>query len=327
MAQFAFSEWKKKFPADVGTTLEESGINTYEVLIHTTSDDLATLDLKRGHLIAVRTAIAELRQEAVGTPSAMTATTAAAASTTALDDLLGSRGDGGGVPVGGGAGRVDLDPTAFLNTRRPGEPALRIVDFINTCNWQQEQEVELGGGVAIRLPRQKPRLDSVSPAQWIAANARIMATMLETGRLSASGTMDYLAYTAKVGEMAARYSWTSVLLYDDQYRQNQAAYNFRWGSDSQHLALVALRERTTDDRGKRPPPPRTKHPQAGVVGRSGKQICQQWNRGRCHFEPNCQFEHACSVCLRSDHCASKHHPPNPSGGQHVSASASGGPSV
>jgi hypothetical protein len=80
--------------------------------------------------------------------------------------------------------------------------------------------VELGGGLSIRLPRQtKPKLENVTPAQFIAANARIMATLIESGRLADTEVLDYLAYTAKVGEMATRYTWGSVLLYDDHYRQ------------------------------------------------------------------------------------------------------------
>lgn len=136
-----------------------------------------------------------------------------------------------------------------------------------------------------------------------------MAKLIETGRLSGRCIVDYLAYTAKLGEMASRYTWSSVLAYDHQYRVSQAAYGFRWGSDSQHLAMVALRERQPTnhqqhaDRRQQSRPTR---PSQRIVGPSGKEVCMQWNRGHCSFAQRCQYEHCCSVCLQPVHRATSH---------------------
>nr|KAG5688723.1 hypothetical protein BaRGS_032058 [Batillaria attramentaria] len=59
----------------------------------------------------------------------------------------------------------------------------------------------------IRQAKKKSRLDSVSPAQYLAAYSRILARLIEIGHLSGQGIIDYLAYTAKVSEMATRYTW------------------------------------------------------------------------------------------------------------------------
>jgi hypothetical protein len=235
-----------------------------------------------------------------GGPGPATTTT-----TTTLDELLRMSTPGTGTASLGG-GRVDLDPTVFLRTRS-GE-ALQITDFI-AFREAEQQEIELKEGVFIRLASGKPKLDTVSPAQFLAANSRIMAKLIETGRLSGQGIIDYLAYTAKVGEMACRYTWSSVLAYDQQYRVSQAAYGFRWGSDSQHLAMVALRERqpTTNQ----PPHQRHQSRPTGTrlprtVGPSGKEVCVQWNRGHCSFAQRCQYEHCCSICLQPSHPATSH---------------------
>ena len=46
---------------------------------------------------------------------------------------------------------------------------------------------------------------------------------------------DYsIAYTVKIGELIERFTWVSVLQYDNEYRKRQFEYGFRWGSDSQH---------------------------------------------------------------------------------------------
>ena len=141
-----------------------------------------------------------------------------------------------------------------------------------------------------------------------------MARLIETGRLSGQGTLDYLAYTAKVGEMATRYTWSSVLGYDHQYRASQAAYGFRWGCDSQHLATIALRERQTPSHPNNPNKPQRPQqqrpprptPTPTPCGPSGREVCVQWNRGNCAFAPRCKYEHCCVVCFKPDHPATEH---------------------
>ena len=80
-----------------------------------------------------------------------------------------------------------------------------------------EEEVALGGEVTLKL-NPNPKLDKVSPAMWITANSRIMGQMLyESGKNF--DVRAYLQYTEMVGELAARYTWQSVLLFDEEYRQ------------------------------------------------------------------------------------------------------------
>ena len=50
-------------------------------------------------------------------------------------------------------------------------------------------------------------------------------------------TLDYLSHTSKMGELATRYTWSSVILLHDEYRRQQAAYRFHWGSDTPQLGL------------------------------------------------------------------------------------------
>ena len=47
-----------------------------------------------------------------------------------------------------------------------------------------------------------------------------------------------------MGEMAARYTWQSVFLFDEEYRQRQAKHNFVWGTPAPHLSTVMLRDRS-----------------------------------------------------------------------------------
>ena len=56
---------------------------------------------------------------------------------------------------------------------------------------------------------------------WIAANARIMGALYDSDDLDHGAAKDYMAYTAKTGELASRYTWASVLAYDQEYRRRQ----------------------------------------------------------------------------------------------------------
>ena len=111
---------------------------------------------------------------------------------------------------------------------------------------------------------------------------------------------DYLVYTVKVGELATRYTWASVLLYDDDYRRMQSELSFRWGSDAPHLSTVILKER---DSSKLPgKQPFSKVP-ASTDSSSEKlkfRHCGHFNTGKeCPYGQDCKFPHVCSICGRN----------------------------
>ena len=123
----------------------------------------------------------------------------------------------------------------------------------------------------------------------------------------------YLLYTEMVGELAARYTWQSVLLFDEEYRQREAKQGFPWGTDAPHLGTVMLR-----DRGPQPAPQQkkattgaSKANRSRPIGLSGKELCLQFDRGTCHYGARCQYEHACSTCGSSVHAGGHHQATSP----------------
>jgi hypothetical protein len=50
----------------------------------------------------------------------------------------------------------------------------------------------------------------------------------------------YVKYTEMVGELAARFTWASVMIFDDEYRQRQAREKFSWGRDAPYLSTITL---------------------------------------------------------------------------------------
>ena len=87
----------------------------------------------------------------------------------------------------------------------------------------------------------KTKLDKVSPAMWLVANTRILKTLVKAD--TNFNVLQYLAYTEMIGESACRFTRNSVLLFDDEYRQRQAAAGFPWGADAPHRSTVLLRDR------------------------------------------------------------------------------------
>ena len=169
-----------------------------------------------------------------------------------MDDLLvmlGATGQPFSMPVE----RVDNIPQVFLGTqhqpqsKKEGETKpLHILDFISTAthNGSVEDEQEIGGTadarIILRAPRSKPKLD-ILLSMWVAANARIMHKLSNTGTLSGpSQIADYLSYTVKVAELLESHTLASVVIYENEYRKLQHQYGFHWGSNSQHLKCRAL---------------------------------------------------------------------------------------
>lgn len=173
--------------------------------------------------------------------------------------------------------------------------------------------------MVLNIGTKKPRLDSLSPHQWSAANVRIMYQLIMDGTLHMNNIPDYLAYTVKVSQLAECYEWVSVLAYDREYRRLQAALDYTFGTDNPHLYTVYLQRkplpssRGSTSRGNpNPRPSATAKPGSTATHiqpidpSSGKEVCRNFNRGHCTWGTRCHREHVCSVCFRAEHTQSEH---------------------
>ena len=284
------SEWG--LPKAVAKALGEEGFCSKAALLGLTG----CFELKKGEMAALRTAVGQLQAEGGGGPLApQTATPAPSRRPSVLlHDLLTTNADG--VDIGARAtARVDLDLQFYLHKASDEAKPHLITDFVSDTVTDTE-EISLGPGATLKLTSgTKPKLHAVSPAMWI------MAALYDSGDLGHGAAKDYMAYTAKIGELASRYTWASVLAYDQEYRCRQAAARFRWGSDSQHLCTVLLKEKAATPAGIS-----QRGGQTGRrVGPGGKEVCIQYNHGKCSYGPRCNFEHVCLLCLQvhpqSDH--------------------------
>ena len=198
--------------------------------------------------------------------------------------------------------RVDHDPRAYLglHTTRRGKYKA-VVDYIPRSATQSNEEIDLGGGfVLTNRQGTRPKLESVTAAQWTVANMRIMAEIVrDDSPRNPNVNYEYMAHTAKIGELATRFTWTSVIAYDDAYRQCQHENGFKWGSDAPHTCIVLLREPQHRQLNQRQQKPASAPDQQ-------QQYCHNYNNGRvCTFGENCRFRHKCEIC-NEDHAKANH---------------------
>ena len=193
------------------------------------------------------------------------------------------------------------DPTVHLLPHHlyKGENPLLIVDYATDlgCSYDLSEQVlseQDGQSIIVKTGAKKLKLENISPAQWISANARIMAELLRQGKLQQHQIPLYLSYTAKIGDLALRYAWQSVLAYDNEYRYLQANMQFLWGLDAPHLAKTRLRERVK----------RTAASTSSAKSNSQKPICKNYNSKGCTYTA-CTYRHICS-----EQGCGKSHPQN-----------------
>ena len=100
----------------------------------------------------------------------------------------------------------------------------------------------------------------------------------------------YLAYTVKVMELSTKFTWGSVLKYDDEFRHVQAVYNYPWSYDSNHLHTVLLEPLTNKSA---PARGSVANPFANFSG-DGRVICRNFNRPKGYTLYECHFAHVCN---------------------------------
>ena len=287
---FVFTDFVKnsELPADLGEILKVSGFDSVVALKNASDEDLKELKVGPGHRVHIRTAVRAFQESCGGGPLCAPVTQCAVdnhsnASLGVLETLL-SR-----LQLEGGS-------QAARNTNK-GEGYLRIVDFLPAGVITSEEEVALGAGLTLKMSS-KPKLEKVSPSAWIVANSRILA------RLSQDSSFDiqaYLRYSEMIGELGCRFTWQSVILYDDEYRQRQWVEGFAWGTSAPHLSTIILRERTGQQPvpargGRRDTYPTGQRATNSATAAGRKEACRQFNRGDCSYGTACIYRHTCSTC-------------------------------
>ena len=194
------------------------------------------------------------------------------------------------------------------NTNNNGRPYL-VNDFVSRVgSVENETPVFEQGGtqLLLRTARQKPAPESVSLAQWIGANSRIMIKLIRDGKLGTNNDiLSYLEYVSDFGDYAQVNEISSLMVYDHEYRKKQARLDRKWGEDDLHLVNFYLQRRRDNQARFRGPSNTSTNRPPRLLDHTGIEICRNFNGGGC-FRTQCAYVHACIICKQKGHSRKSH---------------------
>lgn len=173
------------------------------------------------------------------------------------------------------------DPPIYLAAAASGKSNPTFYDITEFVTGNMEEEIVVGGNgaqqVVLKSVPKKPKIESVTLAQWSVANLAILYHLLKNGKLDVTNILDYLSYTTKICKLVQRFNLVLVLLYDRDYRKLQSEHTFRWGTNVPHLQSVHLQARlpkqATSLNGKANIGGSQKTPPQGPFTGDGRVIC------------------------------------------------------
>ena len=187
-----------------------------------------------------------------------------------------------------------------------------IRDFITTMPTEGREGGSIKvGDVELNLVESKPKLDSVTPLQYMEASLRILREMALKDGANLPQVLQYVGYLVKIANMGQRFQWKSVIKYDAEYRKAQAEAGFPFGADSSFMMQLFLHDRPAADAKPSPQPNSSSRPQTLFDPRSGKPVCGRFNTPAGCKLPHCKFAHVCRACYGT-HSINGHKDPAPS---------------
>ncbi len=185
-------------------------------------------------------------------------------------------------------------------------------------NSQEEQPVslEVGEGHHLTLSRKRKRRDISDFTTWSQCFT-VYAAVLTS--VQPSRGPDLFAYHYIIATASKEYSSSAFLAYDVAFRKKAAQYRLtRWGEIDPHIysrAFTGMRRSSnqcslctssihrmedcslyTGGPARKPrTTPAGPKPRSTVPNYHGKEVCLNWNRGRCSREHDCPRAHVCSV--------------------------------
>lgn len=201
-------------------------------------------------------------------------------------------------------GKSDLETFNLLPETK--SKAKQICDFLTLKQQNSTQAQVTLGDFQLKLrDGAKPKLDSVSPAQYLEGSMRILLDLISKEGMTMPDVIHHVEYLMKIGTFAQGFAWSSVLQYDAEFRRLQKEKKRPWNLDDTYLMQLHLRNR-------QPYPERqgaqAQKSTAKTFGgknkfdpRTGLPICEKFNgKNGCNFT-NCKYAHVCMSCYASEH--------------------------
>ena len=184
-----------------------------------------------------------------------------------------------------------FDPRAILIVKARTAKAVHITEFLtddvkrrrSPRNNYRIQNATTADGSCIITHDQDTSYAGLTSEEWGAANCRLMNFLLSSGRLARHDVEYYLAYTTKIFDFASKYTWASILAFDQQYREVQAENNLQWGVFAPQLEMQLLQLKPTAL-----PQPRRQPTHI-------QEECKLFKLHRCPYGSQCRYRHVPAV--------------------------------
>lgn len=317
---FELDGWCSKYELDSATleVLKEQKLTSEAALQTLSHQDCADLELPMGQRNLLRAAVGAMRSTKSEASeihvSSGPQTTQTLARNQELNDLVKSLQ---------GTSLKDLltvqameQEGACASTKAPaaGEnpKPLLIPDFVSKPKGVPDDEEEItfntsGQAHLFLRSRAKPKVDQVTLAMWVSANARILRKLIDSEiddlTTVVSLVKTYLDYTAQVGDFCQSYTTSSVMLLDDAHRRQQAKEATAWNDVNMHAMFYHLEKKSLPNKESSSRRQRAQK----TTDSSGREICINYNNpAGCRF-PNCRYAHVClSAGCKAAHPMTQH---------------------
>ena len=291
--EFEFDSWAKSFKLNKRTRdkLRRMALVTKQGLAGLSDQDMNALKLTSAQLIALQEGVTALQLDTApdsDAPDNQHLKTLLSTANTAFDPMQNNVIASPCAPPTFEA----LDPRAILVVKARSVKAVHITEFLTDDAKRRRSprssfRIQSAGsdGTCTILQDEDTSYGGITIDQWGGANCRLMNFLLASGRLQRCDIEFYLAYTTKIFDFASKYTWASVLNYDQRYREVQAEYNMQWGTFAPQLELQLLQPKAAA-------PPTPSRPVA-----PSQEECKLFKTHKtCPYGSDCKYRHV----LRAD---------------------------
>lgn len=135
--------------------------------------------------------------------------------------------------------------------------------------------------------------------RWQTAFKVFMAVYLEEHPDRSHKAIELIQYTQMIEEMTTTWIWENVFKYDKSHRRMMQTFPRRkwhvpYDIGKSHLKVThAMNPNNNNPRFHKP----------GQGSKPKKEICRNFNRGKCSYGNSCRFDHKCAICGKYGHCA------------------------
>lgn len=188
-----------------------------------------------------------------------------------------------------------FDPRCMLTVKAKSTKAVHISQFLHEGAKRRRQNMGRNS-IVVDTNENKDQLifhaddqhpyAHISVSEWGAANCRLLNYLLQEGQIKRPDIEYYLAYTAKIHDLAEKFEWQSILAYDYEYRELQAEFGFNWGISNPHLEIQVLVPRQKLKPNFQNKQPTEKKEQAQI-----EECKLMLAHGYCRFGDKCRYKH------------------------------------